>query len=218
MTTSKRTTRQAKTKRSSTTRDPEVTKAQILDAAEEEFATAGLAGARTEAIASQTGVTKAMIYYYFQSKEELYKAVLERAYAEHFRSIQQMDVEHLPPQQALESIISQFLQQMSKNLNLASILFLEAIQNKGKYYPKQTGELIYGTLSRILSRGIAEGVFRPLEPRHTAVNIVGTCVFYFSAHENIKFLWSGKRMLSKEMLEQHTQEAIALILAGVHLN
>jgi TetR/AcrR family transcriptional regulator len=159
-----------------------------------------------------------MIYYYFQSKEELYKAVLERAYAKHFQPIQQLDVEHLPPQQALEIIIRQFLQQMSKNLNLASMLFLEAIQNKGKYYPKQAGELIYETLSRILERGIAEGIFRPLEPRHTAVNIVGTCVFYFSAHENIKFLWSGKRMLSKEMLEQHTQEAIAFILAGVNLN
>ncbi len=92
---------------------------------------------------------------------------------------------------------------------------LEVIQNKGKYYAKLTGKLIYGTFSSILERGVQQGAFHPLEVRHTAVNIVSACVFYFSAYDNIKFLWSGKRMLSQEMLEQHNQEAINLILAGV---
>lgn len=53
-------------------RDPEATKVQILDAAESEFAKHGLSGAWTEAIASRSGVTKAMIYYYLESKEGLY--------------------------------------------------------------------------------------------------------------------------------------------------
>ena len=44
------------------TRDAEATKTQILDAAEEEFARFGLMAARTEVIASKTGVTKAMIW------------------------------------------------------------------------------------------------------------------------------------------------------------
>ncbi len=71
----------AKGRRSSTprtVRNPEATKTQILDAAEEEFARYGLAGARTEPIAANTGVTKAMIHYYFGTKEELYQAVLKR--------------------------------------------------------------------------------------------------------------------------------------------
>lgn len=57
-------------------RDAEATKTAILDAAEAEFAQYGLNAAKTEEIAAKTGVTKAMIYYYFKSKEDLYVAVV----------------------------------------------------------------------------------------------------------------------------------------------
>lgn len=53
------------------------TRGKILDAALREFAVHGLAGARTETIASAAGVNKALLYYYFESKEKLYLAALE---------------------------------------------------------------------------------------------------------------------------------------------
>ncbi|MGH6932238.1 MAG: TetR family transcriptional regulator, partial [Dongiaceae bacterium] len=51
--------------------------ARILKAAEEVFATAGFSGARTAAIAKRAGVPKANLHYYFRTKEELYRRVLE---------------------------------------------------------------------------------------------------------------------------------------------
>ncbi len=53
------------------------TRGRILDAALSEFAANGLAGARTEHIAVAAGVNKALLYYYFESKEKLYSAALE---------------------------------------------------------------------------------------------------------------------------------------------
>jgi TetR/AcrR family transcriptional regulator len=53
------------------------TRSRILDAALTEFAASGLAGARTESIAAAAGVNKALLYYYFESKEKLYAAALE---------------------------------------------------------------------------------------------------------------------------------------------
>ena len=53
------------------------TRSRILDSALSEFAANGLAGARTEQIAAAAGVNKALIYYYFESKEKLYSAALE---------------------------------------------------------------------------------------------------------------------------------------------
>ncbi len=52
-------------------------RARILDAALKEFSAHGLAGARTESIARLAGVNKALLYYYFESKENLYLAALE---------------------------------------------------------------------------------------------------------------------------------------------
>jgi len=57
------------------------TRAAILSAAEQVFAKAGLAGARTDDIAAAAGVNKALLYYYFKSKRGLYEAVLD----DHFR-------------------------------------------------------------------------------------------------------------------------------------
>lgn len=205
-------------KRSATaqpTRDAEVTRAKILDAAEDEFARHGLAATRTEDIAARTSVTKAMIYYYFGSKEGLYEAMLERAFSERFRSLQQMNLDELPPERALEAIARWFLTDMMRNTNLPTILFYEGIQNKGKYY-KRIGILaVYEKITSVLERGMASGVFRPLDPRHAAVNIVGLCNFYFCARENIKHLWPDRQILGKPMLEEHLSEAVDMVLASV---
>ena len=53
------------------------TRARILAAAIREFSTDGLAGARTERIAEAAGVNKALLYYYFTSKQTLYNAAFE---------------------------------------------------------------------------------------------------------------------------------------------
>ncbi len=50
----------------------------ILNAAEHIFAERGLAGARIDAIARAAGVNKALIYYYFKSKDALHLAIVER--------------------------------------------------------------------------------------------------------------------------------------------
>src|ERR1022692_1875258 len=57
-------------------RDSVETRAAILRAAERIYAESGLAGARTDAIAAAAGVNKALLYYYFKSKEGLYQAIV----------------------------------------------------------------------------------------------------------------------------------------------
>jgi len=67
------------------------TRAAILGAAESVFAEAGLGGARTDAIAARAGVNKALLYYYFKSKNALYYAILE----EHLREFRHRILEVL---------------------------------------------------------------------------------------------------------------------------
>ncbi|MAZ04556.1 MAG: TetR family transcriptional regulator, partial [Sneathiella sp.] len=62
------------------TRNPERTRKQILDAATAEFANKGIEGARTDEIARAAGVSKRMLFHYFNSKDGLFQAVLEKIY------------------------------------------------------------------------------------------------------------------------------------------
>jgi AcrR family transcriptional regulator len=63
-------------------RDPEATKAKILAAAVREFSAKGISGARVDAIAARARVNKRMLYYYFESKEGLFREILRRRLAE----------------------------------------------------------------------------------------------------------------------------------------
>lgn len=196
-------------------RDAEATQAVILAAAEAEFAQHGFTAARTEAIAAKTGVAKSMIYYYFKDKEGLYRAVLERSHADLLQMAQTLELEQLSPEVALETFLRALLDCVSRNPKLPTIMFLEAVQNQGKYYRNSSSTSIDVVLIRILERGVTTGVFRSLDPFQSAINIMGTCLFYFIGAGNIQQFPQGKRLLSKSMLEQHAQEAIALIMAGV---
>src|SRR6476660_3109902 len=85
-------------------RDPDRTRAEILDVATREFADHGFAGARVDEIAARTRTTKRMLYYYFDSKEGLFGAVLERAYGEIRLAEQAVDVDHLEPAAAIRRL------------------------------------------------------------------------------------------------------------------
>src|SRR5882724_11023294 len=76
---------------------PERTRSAILDAASEEFAHEGLAGARTDAIARSAGVNKALLYYYFRDKESLYRAVLDQVFGGVRSAIHNAISQELPP-------------------------------------------------------------------------------------------------------------------------
>ncbi|MDZ8184552.1 MAG: TetR/AcrR family transcriptional regulator [Nostoc sp. ChiSLP02] len=210
--------RQTKDKKSLNTkqvRDAEATQAVILAAAQQEFAKHGLTAARTEAIAAKTGVAKSMIYYYFQDKEGLYQAVLERSHSDLLQTTQQLDLDELTPEAALETFLAALLDCVSRNPNLPLIMFHEAVQNQGQYYKHSSSLSIDKILVKILERGVTTGVFRKLDPLQSAINIMGTCLFYFIAIGNAEHHRQDKPFLSPAMLEQHSQEAIALILAGV---
>lgn len=196
-------------------RDAEATQAVILAAAEEEFAQHGFTAARTEAIAAKTGVAKSMIYYYFKDKEGLYQAVLQQSHTDLVQMLQKLELEHLSPDIALEKFLRALLECVSRNPKLPTIMFHEAVQNQGKYYRRSDSVSIDAALITILEKGVSAGVFRQLDPFQSAINIMGTCLFYFVGAGNIQQFPQGKRLLSKTMLKQHTQEAIALILAGV---
>lgn len=196
-------------------RDAEATKQQILNAAEEEFAKHGLSGARTDAIATRAGVAPRMIYYYFQSKEGLYQAVLQRPATEFQEVLGQLNLEQLPALEALRAFLQTTIAYEISHRYRGMLLFQEANQNQGKYFQLTNWQQPIAYLTGILERGMAEGSFRQLEPYMTTLTIIGVCVFYANAHENLKHLTHSQDLLSPEMIEQYTQAAINLVLGGV---
>src|SRR5215467_203997 len=84
---------------------PEANRARILKAAIDEFAARGVKGASMDAIAARTHTTRALINYYFGSKEKLYIAVLEQVYGEIRDAEAKLELDGLPAAEAIRSIV-----------------------------------------------------------------------------------------------------------------
>jgi TetR/AcrR family transcriptional regulator len=196
-------------------RDAQITQQRILDAAEQEFSRHGLNGARLSAIADLAKVTTASLHYYFENKENLYKAVLQRPIDEVQSSLGQLNFDGLSPEAALKQIIRIAIANEAQNPQRQMLWFQEASQNQGIYFKECNVLSLHEYLLKILERGIAEGYFRPLKPFLALTHILSVCLFYFTVHENWKHLTPDVDRLSPEMIEEHIEEAISFILAGV---
>jgi len=166
------------------------TRAAILGAAERIFARAGLAGARTDAIAAAAGVNKALLYYYFQSKERLYEAVIE----DHFREFNRQALEVLAQPGSAREVLLRYVglhfDFISARHRYAS-LFQQSL-NAGGRVPERLVRKYFAPRSeafgRLLERGMRDGEFRHSDGFHTAISVVALIVFYFSAAPVLQLL------------------------------
>jgi AcrR family transcriptional regulator len=159
---------------------PEANRAGIVAAAIDEFALRGFKGASMDAIAARTHTTRAMINYYFGSKEKVYQAVLEHCYSEIRHAESFLDLEDLAPVDAMRRIVGFTFDYYLSHQYFVRIVIAEN-QAKGRHLKKlkTMGILnrpILDLLSRVIARGQAGGVFRkglnPLDV-HMAIAALG---------------------------------------------
>jgi TetR/AcrR family transcriptional regulator len=163
--------------------DSAATQAAILVAAERIFAEAGLEGARTEAIAAAAGVNKALLYYYFQSKDALYRAVLEQHVKDFYRRGLQVLTSRGSARSLLLRYVSMHFDFMGARPNYPR-LFQRLMMAGGRPLQQlaQKYFLPLGRrLARVIERGVREGEFRPVHSGHTIISLVALTVFYFTS-------------------------------------
>jgi AcrR family transcriptional regulator len=163
-------------------RDADRTRAEILDIATKVFADQGYSGARVDEIAARTSTTKRMLYYYFGSKEGLYLAVLERAYAGIRTLERQLDVEHLPPVEAIRQLAELTFDHHESHPDFIRLVSIENIHRAEHLASSPVLAELAGpalqVLSGILERGRAEGLFRAdVDALDVHMVISSFCVF-----------------------------------------
>lgn len=160
----------------------ETSREEILAVATEEFAERGLAGARVDAIAERTRTSKRMIYYYFQSKEGLYKAALERVYSQ-IRTVEsQLDLDAFSPIDAMRRIVELTFDYDESHPHFISLVNVENV-NHGQFVSKLVSvrkrySNVLQLMQSVLDRGVASGHFRADVNAIDARLVVGALCFF----------------------------------------
>jgi len=166
-------------------RDPAATRKKLLTAARREFAASGLAGARVDEIAARAGVNKQLVYHYFGDKDALYLAVLEWVYEEIRAQERKLNLEGLPPQQAIKRLIEASFDHLAAHPDF--IVLLNDENRGGARHVRGSRKLeamhspLVSLVSTLLREGVRAGVFRRgINPVHLYISIAGLSYFYFS--------------------------------------
>jgi TetR/AcrR family transcriptional regulator len=184
----------------------------ILKAAERIYAECGLAGARTDAIAAAAGVNKALLYYYFKSKEGLYQAVV----GSQLQQFQQQAKEVLSAKGAAGPIL---LRYVSHHFD-----FIRTHPNYPRIFQRMMMEgdpalelmirehsvPLKKQLVAVLERGMRSGEFRRLNKEHTIVSIAGLTAHYFNIAPALRLI-TGQDPYSKANLATRKAEVLKFI-------
>jgi AcrR family transcriptional regulator len=166
-------------------RDSEATRARILAAAKRDFARHGFGGARVDTISEKARANKRMIYHYFGSKEDLFRAVLEEAYVGIRTAEQKLDLDHLDPREALERLVRFTWDYYLKNPEFLTLVNSENLHRarhlKKSEVVKDASRRFVGMVGDILDRGVAAGVFRPgIDPVQLNITIAAISYYYLT--------------------------------------
>jgi TetR/AcrR family transcriptional regulator len=199
---------------------PEESRAAILQAAAHEFAAHGVAGARTDAIAREARVNKALLYYYFKDKETLYGAVLDDAFSGLKKAVFQVLDSQLPPREKIMAYAGAYFDFIASNQLYPRLMQREMMRAREGHSPhiekviKTYIQPIFLRVSEVLREGIAKGEFRAVNPVHFVPSMVAMIVFYFSSAPMLQQI-VGFNPLTPERIAERRSAVLDFISAAL---
>jgi AcrR family transcriptional regulator len=200
-------------------RDPEGMRLRILEAAKQEFAAHGLAGARVDRIAAKAGANKRMLYYHVGKKDDLYLAVLEGAYEKIRVEERALDLEHLDPPRAIERLIDFTWNYFLRNPEFLALLNTENLARarhlKRSTKVKSMHSPFVEMIRTVVRRGVENGDFVvTIDPVQLYISIAALCFFYLSNSATLSVIF-GRDLLDREARDERLDHMIALVLAAL---
>jgi TetR/AcrR family transcriptional regulator len=159
------------------------TRARILTAAAEVFASVGFTGARVDDIAERAGINKAMLYYHVGDKERLYATVLTSAVESALASLQAATQNVDTPSEKLQCVLDTFVEIGTTNRHLIPMILRE-VASGGATMPDEMLMRMAGVfrvVQDVLAEGMKDGSFRKTDPLLTHVTLVGSMMFLIAS-------------------------------------
>lgn len=199
---------------------PEESRAAILQAAAQEFAREGIAGARTDSIARSAHVNKALLYYYFKDKESLYRAVLDHVFSGLAETINAAFESNLPPREKILAYAGAHFDYIANHALYPRIVHAELTRARAgntaqfERIVQQYFRPLFGKIADVLRQGQATGDFRPVDPMQFIPSMISVIVFYFNTVPVIK-LMTGNDPLTPERLAERRAAVLDFISAAL---
>ena len=195
------------------------TEKKILDAAKIVFLEKGFDGARMQEIADEAKINKALLHYYFRSKDKLFDAIFREAFQQFLPKIAEIMMTQQPLFEKLEIFVDSYITMLSNNPHLPSFVMHEINRN-----PERIVNIIKGSgikpeyLEMAIQKDVKAGIIMPVKPIHLIVNIIAMCLFPFMARPIIQgFIFDNSPEAYRKFLDERKKEVTSFIINSIRL-
>ncbi|MBW2242435.1 MAG: TetR/AcrR family transcriptional regulator [Deltaproteobacteria bacterium] len=194
------------------------TRRKILEIAEAEFAQRGYAGAHLQRIASQVGVQKTALYYYFPSKAALFEAVLAgmlEVFDQQVAEVLDKPTSHV--ERVLE-VVDRMNSLLAERRTYAQVLiriFIDSYEITDSELLQDPIERLFGRLLGFLKEGMDEGVFVRCSSRHLLTSTLGAVVFHYATGPLGAAIFEVDDLFTYDAVKWRAKEIRSLVIRAI---
>lgn len=189
----------------------------ILDAAKKVFMEKGFDGARMQQIADEAGINKALLHYYYRSKEKLFDAIFMEAFMQFLPRIGNVMMSDMPFFDKIREFVSHYITVLQANPHLPSFVLHELKRSPDKIVNilRQSG-INPAQNEFFLKKEIEKGNIIDIALPHLIVNMIGMCLFPFIGRPIIEgFIFEGNSKAYERFLESRKTEVAEFIINSI---
>jgi len=193
------------------------TELKILEAAKKVFTLKGMGGARMQEIADEAGINKALLHYYYRSKDKLFESVFKDAFLKMVPNIVNLLTQEIPLFDKIELFADKYIDLFLENPFIPGFVIQELSQN-----PQRIVNLISGTgiqpqvFIDQINEEVKKGTIKPINPQHLVVNLLALCIFPFVAAPILKgLIFNRNNEMYTEFIKQRKTEIPQFIINSI---
>jgi len=199
--------------------DSEKTEIEILNAAKEVFQQKGMAGARMQEIADRAHINKALLHYYFRSKQLLFEAVFKSAFKLLAPQLNKVLNDDSDLFEKIRSFTESYVSFVIKHPYLPNFVIQELSKNPD-FVQKLRAEKNFPTIDKFkiqVNDAINQGIIKPIEAEQLFINIISLNVFPFIGEPLLMALANIDKESYDKILKKRKTEVAAFIINSIKI-
>ncbi|MEO8413363.1 MAG: TetR/AcrR family transcriptional regulator [Ginsengibacter sp.] len=200
------------------TRVEKTSEEKILAAAKKVFILKGMSGARMQDIADEAGINKALLHYYFRSKEKLFEVIFMEAAQKLFPKINSIFESEMPLFEKIENFSDEYITVMTENPYLPLFVLNEISRDPQNFLKKIIGKQHLPRPQKFLDqieREVKKGTIKKISPLQLLMNLISLSVFPFVAKSMIQFTLGLDELQYRVIMEQRKKEIPKFIIDSI---
>jgi AcrR family transcriptional regulator len=195
------------------------TEEKILGAAKKVFIRKGMYGARMQEIADEAGINKALLHYYFRSKNKLFEAIFQETFKEFVPRAFSILQAEIPFEEKIEKFVSNYIDVVSEN-PFMPIFIINEINQKPERLSDITNmmSVIKTEISTDLNEKFRSGEYRKIDPVQLFSSVISMTLFPFLAKPIIQGAFNYSDEKFSKFLEERKKLIPEIILSYLKSN